>query len=271
MIKVSREGFPTLIGTVFFITKHGHLITAKHVIEENIDKSGNDIGGIGVILFDKNSFGEFISLASTDWHQTSDIAVSSTRERWGKYGKRAETPYLQLSIKDQPIGANVSSRFYCHWEVAESLKDLPIPVNELRVGTFNLTHKFIENSPGMFKANTGFVDSKYGYQERQGMLRQNWKPMRDKVMLPFPVFESNLAISASGSGGPVFDDQGFVVGINTTGIPGTDISYHTYIESALDLRTRIQLIKNNPRISRLSLRELSELKYLKITGLVDSQ
>ena len=235
IIKVSLDGVPSLIGTGFFITERGHLITAKHVIDDNIDDKHNDIGGIGAILFDQSNFGEYLPLLQTDRHPNSDIAVSSTRPRYSKDGARIKTPILKMSADAPQKNATIHSRFFCHPDFDTSIKDLDLPPGELVVGTFNLTHSFEPRTPGMSETSAGFLESKFGYQTRVGRLQEHYRPMRDKIVLPFPVFESNLAIPPSGSGGPVFDDAGFVVGINTTGFSGTDIAYHTYIESVLVL------------------------------------
>jgi hypothetical protein len=47
--KVSLEGNVDLIGTGFWITEKGHLITAWHVIADNISKDGEDGGPIYAI------------------------------------------------------------------------------------------------------------------------------------------------------------------------------------------------------------------------------
>lgn len=51
-----------------------------------------------------------------------------------------------------------------------------------------------------------------------GIVEEVYMTMRDKVMLPFPVFRVNARFSGGMSGGPLFNETGSLVGIITAGI-----------------------------------------------------
>jgi S1-C subfamily serine protease len=58
---------------------------------------------------------------------------------------------------------------------------------------------------------------------------------RDTVMLPFPCYRSSINIPGGASGGPVFDVQGRVFGINCTGYEGAAVSYLARVGEILAL------------------------------------
>jgi trypsin-like peptidase len=58
---------------------------------------------------------------------------------------------------------------------------------------------------------------------------------RDTVMLPFPCYRSSIVIPGGASGGPVFDSQRRVFGINCTGYQNNEISYLARVEEVLPL------------------------------------
>lgn len=53
-----------------------------------------------------------------------------------------------------------------------------------------------------------------------GRVTQHFLPMRDKVLLPGPAIEVDCETWRGMSGGPVFDEQGWLVGVLSTGIDG---------------------------------------------------
>ena len=58
---------------------------------------------------------------------------------------------------------------------------------------------------------------------------------RDRVMLPGRCYRTNIFIHAGASGGPVFDPNGYVFGVNSTGFDGTDLSYVSRINEIFQL------------------------------------
>ena len=265
VIRVSLKGVPSLVGSGFFISPNGLFVTAKHVIHDNLDDQSRDIGGIGALLLDPNNFGQYLPLEWSSWHSVSDIAVSDTQQRFKANGQPFTTEFLSLSLAEPAEGSTISSRFFCHSSIEVSDRDLVLPPVNRTIVTSTLLHMFlgVEGTPA---TTAGLIESKVGSQDRNGHLRRHWRPIRDTVMLPFPVFESNLAIPGSGSGGPVFNEAGKVIGINTTGIPGSDISYHTYISELLNLQVRVSPLGSTERyLARVE--DLAKTGHLSIEGI----
>ena len=265
VIKVSLAGIPSLIGSGFFISTNGLFVTAKHVIRDNMNNEENEIGGIGALLLDANNFGQYLPLVWSSWHPVKDIAVSDTRPRFSGDGQPITTECLPLSIVEPAKGSTITSRFFCHSDRAISDKDLVLREEPRTIVKFELEHIFLGGQNGTPYTTAGFLKSLVGSQDRTGQLRKHYRPVRDSVMLPFPVFESDLAIPGSGSGGPVFNELGKVIGINTTGIPGSDISHHTSISELLELQARVT-VSGSPEHYLARVGDLARTGRLPIEG-----
>jgi hypothetical protein len=80
---------------------------------------------------------------------------------------------------------------------------------------------------------------------------------RDRVMMPFPCFRSDIPIYGANSGGPVFDKAGRVCGINCTSYEGQDISFHMPMKGVLELWARdIEFIPEDPAPRNRSVLEM---------------
>jgi len=80
-----------------------------------------------------------------------------------------------------------------------------------------------------------------------GQVSEVFPDGRDRVLLPFPCFRSDIPIYGANSGGPVFNRAGQVCGVNCTSYEGQDISFHMPLKGILELRARdIELIPEDP-------------------------
>lgn len=94
-------------------------------------------------------------------------------------------------------------------------------------------------------------------RRESGHVSMIFEEARDKVMLPFPCFQSEMPVYGANSGGPVFDAQGRICGINCTSYEGTDISFHVPVRGVLDLFARdIELIPEDPEPRNRTMTEL---------------
>jgi len=267
VVKVALDGQLTLIGTAFFITGTGVVMTAKHVILDNLTEGGNDIGGIGVISMYGQMAGVYRSFKRSSWHSRADIAISETAQFREPNGEVARNPVLSMSALPQRKGELVSSQFFHDSTLSVDRSIITEQLNPLKEWAFRFEFKV--NSVAPNTPITADVVRKFSPAARitHGTLTNYYARGRDTVMLPFPAFESNMPIYAGASGGPVFNTQGEVIAINCTRFEGSDASYHTDIICALDLsiENTITLQDRTPR-SR-TVRELASLSEVKIVGL----
>lgn len=75
-------------------------------------------------------------------------------------------------------------------------------------------------------------------------------------MLPGNVYETSITIKGGASGGPVYDENGNVFGVNSTGIDGTNISYVSSIGDILDLAVCDLSLSDGSRRATMTIREL---------------
>jgi len=75
-----------------------------------------------------------------------------------------------------------------------------------------------------------------------GVVRKYYPEGRDAYLLPGPCVETSMTLKAGLSGGPVFNKNGYIIGVNSTSFTGLekDISYFTPISPILTLPFAIE-------------------------------
>ena len=87
------------------------------------------------------------------------------------------------------------------------------------------------------------------FQSRAGFGRLTaiFKEARDRVLLPFPCFQSDIPLYGANSGGPVFDKKGRICAVNCTNFAGEDVSFHIPLKGILGLVARdIEFVPEDP-------------------------
>ena len=204
------------IGTCFAVTNDGLCMTAKHLIDEiPYDADGIIVGNLGALYLDPTKeidtsdlFGGFIPMHRMHCNASIDIAL------------------MHLNL---PMNTDTGER-------------LPLPANRLALELPNVDDRLIafgyeegewqlDEDGGRtlsqtFTASTGFV--------------ANLHPTgRDRVILPTPCFQTSASFRSGMSGGPVINENGFVVGVISTGFEMTEgeepISYATPVAPAMGI------------------------------------
>jgi hypothetical protein len=144
-------------------------------------------------------------------------------------------------------------------------RPLPMTIDEPKIGDPLFTHAFLSRdqkfsdekyqgiSTSSFDGLMAIPDLSLTYelsfQSRVGFghLTEIFKEARDRVLLPFPCFQSDLPLYGANSGGPVFDKKGRICGINCTSFVGESISFHIPLKAILELGARdIEFIPEDP-------------------------
>jgi hypothetical protein len=240
--KVSLDGKYELVGSGFWVTSHGHLITAWHVIADNIGQDGVDRGPIYAMQTLPNRNAVPRVLRQTHRHDTFDLALSETLAADDDI---PPTVAPVITLQEPMIGSRVYT--YAFLSPAQNFEG--------------------EKSPGVSTATFAGraaipdygVEYDLAYMARIGFgnVTQMFPDGRDSVMLPFPCFQSDIPVYGANSGGPVFDEKGRICGINCTSYEGSDISFHAPLTGILDLWARdIEFIPEDPVPRRRSVLEL---------------
>jgi V8-like Glu-specific endopeptidase len=203
ILKEIGKGKNQMIGTGFFITKIGHFVTAKHVIEDVYDiASGVQTNPIHAVHFVEGAKILIRNITSISSHNNSDIVVG-------------KMDYHTVDATGEPLFNKVPT-----------FTITPPPINS-PVVTFAYpeTDKiFTKGESGAFRA---------GYY--QGELLGHSETKRDSVMVSWPHYVTSIDVKGGASGGPVFDYLGRVIGVNCVSGIG-DLSYMARAKELLDLR-----------------------------------
>lgn len=232
-----------LIGTGFWVTEHGHLVTAWHVVAENIGFNGVDDGPIFAI----QTFGDRSTLVRSlrkSWkHDTFDLALSETVGLSIDSGPPTEP--LPLTLEKVEIGNPLfsyavlsSEQVFGHEQTSgATVARFHAEAHELELGV-----KF---------------DVAFAVRINHGQVVDIFEKTRDSVMLPFPCIQTNILIYGANSGGPVFDIKGRVCAVNCSSYEGADIAFHVPVSGILELFARdIELIPEDPMLRLRSILEL---------------
>jgi hypothetical protein len=188
------------IGTCFFAYIHGVIISAAHVLKSAIT-DGECTKALGVMhIFDGKYM--FRTVKKAFWTGT-DIAIA----------------YL-----DQPA----------HTTSGEILKNKVLKVKESipkkgdRIFTYAFPRTTINIDAKVIKISSGYYE---------GTVTGVFANGRDKSMLPGPCIQTDMYIHGGASGGPVFDEGGSVIGINSSSYQDSpNISFVSLLSPIMDVQ-----------------------------------
>lgn len=243
IFKICSDGSAQLVGTGIWLTTSGHLLTAAHVVEDNIGPDGVDLGPIYAIQTLPDRRFLVRPFRRTDKHTRFDLALTETVAPQGM--ESVSTIPHMLTLEEPPLGARVHTYAFLSPEQDFTGERHP-GVTTFR---FEGEGRILETSQTIamhYMARVGF-----------GHVTGHFSEARDAVMLPFPCFQSDMPIYGANSGGPVFDYKGRVCGINCTSYEGSDISFHVPLKEVLSLWMQdVELIPEDPSPRRRSVMEL---------------
>jgi hypothetical protein len=226
-----HSGEARLIGSGFWVTDAGHLVTARHVIDENIGTDGADLGPIIAIQTFANRSIAVRNFRKSDKHSQFDLALSE-RETAPPLMHRPTTP-IAMTLDKLRVGDPVFSfAVLAHDQVfaGEALEG-------------HTAYQFFGElvTPGTQSVKL----VKFAVRLSMGTVNEIFEKMRDTIMLPFSCIQTNAPIYGGNSGGPLFDIRGRICAVNCTSFGGNDISFHIPIEGVLDLCTRAESLGLN--------------------------
>jgi len=220
----TQNGTVHLIGTGFWVTQLGHLVTAWHVIEENTGSSGMDRGPIFAVQTFPDRSLAVRNFRKSDKHPTFDLALSETAPS-PPYEDRPTSP-IAMSLDNLRLGEPVFSFAILPLDHAFENETVPGITTAEFVGTIS-GEGMCDRAPISFAARLSF-----------GHVTEIFDKMRDSRMLPFPCIQTSVPIYGGNSGGPLFDIRGRICAVHCSSFSGSEVSFHVPIQGVLDLRTR---------------------------------
>lgn len=217
-----------LIGTGFFITTNGLFVTARHVLLDALDQKGRQKYPIALFQFLDDNVYIPRPIVSCVYHSIADVTVGvAASVKW--QGSPLKNPILGLTLVPPNINARVATYAY--------------PKHKNVLG---------EDGRQILALAPTFYD---------GDLVAYFPKGRDSVLLPGPCYQTSITVHGGASGGPVFDQNGEVFGINSTGIMGADISFVSNIKEIFDLAVDGVSIDGGPP-RRTLVRDIAHARHI---------
>jgi len=214
----SNDGTIELVGTGFFVAVNGIIATAKHVFE------GNDIHQSDEFEIQQESSNTIFTrpIDNIIKHPTRDLAIAE-------------------------LGDPHESCADCTNHPIVSIMELPPVKNEV-VASFTFSHTVV-HEPEPFEFPDGIAPAqlvKYRSHWEVG-LGEEFYP-EGFMFVKGPCFTTSIFVEGRGSGGPVFNSNGFVIGLNSTGFAQDEGLPHSTVNSIdgiLDLTVRNKTIREH--------------------------
>jgi hypothetical protein len=230
IIKQLECGSFELIGTGFFITSNGIFVTARHVLEDVLDKDRKALLPIGMLQFMNNNTIYLREFSVGISHNSMDVAVGVARPMIHNITKE---PYVNKILTLSGVR----------------------PKEKAHISTYAYPKTIIIRNDHQQELH--FYPTYF-----EGSIEEYLPNGRDKLMLPGPCFRTSIFIHGGASGGPVFDDEGRVFGINSTGFMDDNISYVSRIIDIIGLKISDVILPNNPKPTSKTIKELVDLGYI---------
>lgn len=202
IIRYDEAGRIHLLGTGFFISTTGLFVTARHVLMDTFDSKGRERYPIGLIQFLPNNIYIQRPVLRCAPHPVADVAVGVAAPMNDRSGNPLTNPIVTITRVPPELGSRVVTFAY------------PKHSNH------------IIETVQHFDVRPTFYD---------GDITEYFPNGRDRVLLPAPCYRTSIIIHGGASGGPVFSRNGWVFGLNSTGIDGTDISFVSRIDEIFEL------------------------------------
>ncbi len=207
------------LGTGFFIHSGGGFLTARHNFFDNDGKSIHaDIMAIDYRNKDECYFRKIDHFVA--YKNQIDVCVGMLTGDISEPEKQLINEKLTINTKKPNIGDKVATCAY--------------PLNEVEQ---------IDQ--------TNFL-GKFRIELQQGEIVEHLPNGRDSSGLPYECYQTSIRVEGGASGGPVIDEHGYVIGINSRGLEafGEPVSWITPITEIYNLRI--------PFLEDKSLAELKE-------------
>ncbi len=241
IFKVYEMNQINFIGTGFFISPCGIFVTAAHVLKDLLEEDGTIQARLVASYLEhhKNNF-TFREIDRVFIHKIADIGIGFMKKTEIDGKNLIINSYLPISLYWPRHNEIIECISFPESHVFSSITDTPHPYFKPKsISTTNLDSTVI--LPNLFKS--------------LGHITRLHKNGRDKVLLPGPCYEAHLQVYGGSSGGPIFDGNGLIIGVVSTGFDDIPCCHFTPISEILDIEINSE---------KISMDTLSERGFVEI-------
>lgn len=219
-----------LIGTGFFICNNGVFVTAGHVLRDVLNEDLQQERAIVVLDFSPNKGYAIRNLICGIVKNESDVGIGLCREQThNESGEKLLNKILCISSEEPSIGDRIFTYAYP-----------------------NTVHRKTDKEE--IHLNPLFYE---------GKVTEIYPDGRDSVFLPSKCYQTSITIHGGASGGPVFNEKGHVIGINSTGFEGcNDVSFISAVQDVWGLSLPNVKLSEGASEQSITVRELQKLGHV---------
>ena len=197
-----------IIGTGFFLDSTGLFLTARHVFQDR-GSAFDPEGAAGVAVYcvhsvhlSRKMVARHIDVSSIKTHRETDIAGG--RVEMNQFGRANDT------ITEHDLKLTAHFNYMTSTEIA-----VGTPIWTVAYPLATVHHQ------------SGHVHVHVQSDAFEGKITKHYPHRRDRGLLKWPCYETDMEIKKGASGGPVFvsDSCGVVFGVNCTGFDPHTVSY----------------------------------------------
>jgi len=232
IFKQNQDDSLQMLGTGFFITTLGIFVTAKHVFMDVIDEQGRATAPLAIVQLSENNTFYMRPVQSCATHANADVAVGVAA-------------HMSHKVTGQPLFNKVLTLSLTYPHIGEVVFTYAYP------GT-----KVLQGGKQEIHVSPKFYD---------GHVVEYFPKGRDRIMLPFPCYQTSIYLHGGASGGPVFGENGKVIGVNSTGYEGdSDISFISRIQDIYDLSLHNVQMPEEDSPKSILVRELVPMRHIAV-------
>jgi len=212
-----------------FFSTQGIFVTAKHVLDDVIDKNNKQTNPIAAFQILPNKQYIIRGVTKAVFHNKADIALGILAQaKHNKTGKLLQNKVVKLNSNSPGTKSDIFTYAY--------------PKTKCDIGKVWLTADYYE----------GQIISHYPKGGGCALLGNSYH------------LETNMKIENGASGGSVFDINGKIIGINSAELENqtNTISFITHISELLSLKLECIIPNTNPQSAFYSVSRLADLGYI---------
>jgi S1-C subfamily serine protease len=229
LLRHEEDGL-SVVGTAFYISHAGLLVTAKHCIVDQRGEVDPDKPA-SILHWSTEHENQFLHrpILRGWFSPVADVAVLVAAPMHNRDGHPLPVQSVSLSIERPPPGTDVAAYAYPDTKVTKEDEKTAVHVSPTLV---------------------------------EGVLLDYFPHGRDRAMIHWPVYETNMIIQSGCSGGPVFSEKGTVFAVVTSSFEGIEsdgpVSYITPIDYILDAVISNVKIGEEASPQEFTIRELAQ-------------